>query len=130
MPKLKTSKERRERVITAEERVKVLDYLLAPAREREPRTTARDRRRVGLQLQFLLLMHGEMDNIRKAHVSPKTNTVKIVATKTAHIRILRGISSFHDRRWRYSWSSRHLAKRITFSPDQAIPYRIFTRFCA
>lgn len=84
-PKLTISKTRNTVTIQADDRRKLLNWLLAPQRETERVYQAAARRRVGLFLQFCLLTvsrPGETASVRKADVDLAASVVRIKGTKT------------------------------------------------
>lgn len=77
---------RKHRTISAQERSRLLEYLLEPRRPTEHQPKMYEaRRRTGLFLQFCLLTAsrpGEVARLRKANIDWPAGTVAIVGTKT------------------------------------------------
>lgn len=85
IPRPRVAKSRRERLITAEETIKVLTYLLSPSRDDETIIEARNRRRVGLVFRVALLTGariGEITAMRWEHIDFSAHVMQIVGTKT------------------------------------------------
>ncbi len=85
IPRPRVEKSRRERLITAEETIKVLTYLLSPRRDDETIIEARNRRRVGLVFRVALLTGariGEITAMRWEHINFSARVMQIVGTKT------------------------------------------------
>jgi len=85
IPRPRVAKSRRERLITAEETIKVLTYLLSPSRDDETIIEARNRRRVGLVFRVALLTGariGEITAMRWEHIDFSARVMQIVGTKT------------------------------------------------
>lgn len=83
-PRPRVSKRRRERVISADEVVAVLSYLLRPREPKEYDRQVDARRRVGLVFKFALLTgarHGEIDSIRWEQVDWAAKIIQIIGTK-------------------------------------------------
>jgi len=81
----KHSKRRRERVISAQEVVKVLTWLYQPQRKDETPERAANRRNVGHVFQTALLTgarKGELCKLRWSQIDWEARTVQIVGTKT------------------------------------------------
>jgi integrase len=88
IPRPKHSKRRRERVIMDEEKDSLLAHLLAPQGEEESASRARQRRLVGLVVNFALLTgmrHGEIDKLKWEHLDLKAKTLKVIGTKTENV---------------------------------------------
>ena len=85
IPRPKHSKRRRERLISAQEIVKLLTWLYAPQRENDTPQRAANRRNVGNVFQAAVLTgarKGELCKLRWSGVDWEARTVQIVGTKT------------------------------------------------
>lgn len=81
----KFPKSRRERLITSEEILKILTYLLAPKFEAEQKADARNRNRVGRAFQFALITGariGEITALAWSQIDFSARIVQIVGQKT------------------------------------------------
>ncbi len=91
MPRPKIAQRRRERLITSEERERILSWLLAERRPDEEQREAAARQRVGQILRFALLTamrHGEINQMRWAQIDWQQRTLKVIGTKTDSIRYI------------------------------------------
>jgi integrase len=87
LPRPRQSKRRRERIITADEVVKVLTWLYAPRRKDETKSRAANRRNVGNVFRMALLTgarKGELCKLRWDYVDWGVMVLQIVGTKTEH----------------------------------------------
>ncbi len=87
MPRPKQSKRKRERVITADEVIRVLTWLYAPQRNDEGESEAANRRNVGHVFRTALLTgarKGELCKLRWDQVDWGARVMQIIGTKTEH----------------------------------------------
>lgn len=85
IPYLKQPKSRRERLITQDEIIKILNYLFSPRRREERERDTRNRNRVGRVFKFALLTgarRGEINALAWSQIDFSAGIVQIVGLKT------------------------------------------------
>lgn len=85
IPRPEYSKQRRQRVLQADEYDRLLKYLSGPRMDGEQLQTAVARNRIAKKMQFAFLVgcrHSEMLGIKKIHVDWKRRSVRIKGTKS------------------------------------------------